>query len=40
MRNVNNIFNYKKLIEYIVEVKLFYREHKKRIEINVIGEQK
>ena len=40
MRNINNIFNYKKPIEYIVEVKLFYREHKKKTEINIIGEQK
>lgn len=36
MRNMNNIFNYKELIEHIIEVELFYRKYKKRIEINMI----
>ena len=36
MRNMNDIFNYKELIEHIVEVELFYRKYKKRIEINMI----
>ena len=40
MRNVNNIFNHKELIEHIVEVELFYRKYKKRTEIDVIGGQK
>jgi len=40
MRNVDVIFNYKGLIEHIVEVELFYRGYKKRMEINVIGGQK
>ena len=34
VRNVDSTFNHKGLIEYIVEVGLFY---KKRIKINVIG---
>ena len=40
MRNVDGIFNYEGPIEYIVEVKLFYRGYKKRMEIDVIGGQK
>ena len=39
VRNVDNTFNYEELIEYIVEVELFYREHKERMEINMIGRQ-
>jgi len=40
VRNVNSIFNKERLTEYTVEVNIFYKEHKKRIEIDVIGEQK
>jgi len=40
MRNVDSIFNHEKPIEYTVEIKLFYREHKKRMEIDIMGEQK
>ena len=40
VRNVNSTFNYKEPIEHTVEVKLFYRGHKERIEIDVIGGQK
>jgi len=40
IRNVNGIFNHKELIEYIVEVELFYRRHKEKTQINVIGDQK
>jgi len=40
IRNVDDIFNHEELIEYIVEVKLFYKWHKKRMEINVISGQK
>lgn len=40
MRNIDSIFNYEELIEYIVEVELFYKGHKKRMEINVIRGQK
>jgi len=37
MRNINSIFNHKEPIEYIVEVELFYKGHKERIEIDMIG---
>ena len=40
MRNMNDTFNYEKPIEYTVEVELFYKGHKKRIEIDVIEGQK
>jgi len=40
MRNVDSIFNHEEPIEHTVEVELFYRGHKERMEINVIGEQK
>ena len=40
MRNIDGIFNYKEPIEHTVEVELFYRRHKKRIEVDVIGGQK
>ena len=36
IRNVDDICNYKGPIEHTVEVELFYREHKERMEINVI----
>jgi len=32
VRNVDGIFNYEGLIEYTVEVELFYREHKERTD--------
>jgi len=37
---MNSIFNKKELIEYTIEVNIFYKEHKKRTEINVIEEEK
>ena len=40
MRNVNGTFNYEGLIEYIVDVELFYKRHKERTEIDVIRDQK
>ena len=40
IRNVDNTLNYKRLIEYTVEIELFYRGHKKRIKIDVIEGQK
>jgi len=40
VRNTDSTFNYKESIEYIVEIKLFYKEHKEKMEINIIGEQK
>ena len=36
MRNVNSIINHEEPIDYVVEVKLFYREYKERTEIYVI----
>jgi len=40
MRNVDGTFNYEGLIEYIVDVELFYKRHKERTEIDVIRDQK
>ena len=40
MRNINGIFNYEEPIEHTVEVELFYREHNKKIKIDMIREQK
>ena len=40
VRNVNSIFNHKGLMEHMVEIELFYRGHKERTEIDMIGEQK
>jgi len=40
MRNINGIFNKEELIEYIVEVNIYYQRHKERIEIDVIEGQK
>ena len=38
VRNINSIFNHKELIEYIVDMELFYERHKEKIEIDVIRE--
>jgi len=40
VRNVDGTLNYKRLIKYTVEMELFYRRHKERTEIDVIGGQK
>jgi len=40
MRNVDGTLNYIRLIVDTVKVELFFNKHKKRILINVIGEQK
>jgi len=40
IKNVDGTFNKKKLIEHTVEINIFYRRHKERMEINVIEEQK
>jgi len=40
MRNVNGTFNHKRLIEHTVKIKLLYRGHKKKTEIDMIGNQK
>jgi len=37
MRNVNGTFNHERQNEHTVEVELFYRGHKERLEIYVIG---
>ena len=40
MRNVNGIFNKEKPIKHTVEVNIYYQEHRERMEIDMIGEQK
>ena len=40
MRNVDSSFNKEGLIEHMVEVNIYYQEHKEKKEINVIREQK
>jgi len=40
IRNIDGTFNYGGLIEYTVEMELFYRGYKEKMEIDVIGEQK
>jgi len=40
MRNVNGIFNREELIEHTVEVNIYYKDHREKTEIDVIGEQK
>jgi len=37
VRNVDSIFNHEEPVEHTVEVELFYKGHKERTEINVIG---
>ena len=40
MRNMDGMFNKEGLIEHIVDINIYYQEHKKRMEIDIIGEQK
>ena len=40
MKNVDGSFNKEGLIEYIVEVNIYYQEYRERIEIDVIERQK
>ena len=40
VRNVDCFLNKKRLIQYMVEVNIYYQEHRERTEINVIGGQK
>ena len=40
VRNVDGMFNKKEPIENTVEVNIYYQEHRKRTEIDVIGGQK
>jgi len=38
MRNIDSFFNKEELIEYMVEVNIYYQEHGERTEINMIYE--
>jgi len=38
MRNMDGSFNKERLIEYMVEVNIYYQGYKERTEINVIRE--
>ena len=40
IRNVDSSFNKEGPIEHMVEVNIYYQGHRKRTEIDVIGEQK
>ena len=40
VRNIDSTFNHERPIEHMVKVELFYREHKERTEIDVMGGQK
>ena len=40
IRNVDGLFNKEEPIESIVEVNIYYQEHRERTEIDVIGGQK
>jgi len=40
VRNMDGLLNKERPIKYIVEVNIYYQEHRERIEINVIGGQK
>jgi len=40
VRNIDGMFNKEELIEYMVEVNIYYQEYRERIEIDVIGRQK
>jgi len=40
VRNVDKTFNKEGPIEHTVEVNIYYQEHRERMEVDVIGEQK
>jgi len=40
VRNINDSFNKERPIEHMVEVNIYYQEHRERTEIDVIREQK
>ena len=40
VRNVDSSFNKKRPIEHTVKINIYYQEHRKRTEIDMIGEQK
>ena len=37
VRNIDSIFNHEEPIQYKVEIELFYREYKEKMEINTIN---
>ena len=37
VRNVDETFNKKRLIEYTVEINIYYQRYRKKMEINMIG---
>jgi len=40
VRNIDSLFNKEGLIEYTVEINIYYQEHIERTEIDAIGGQK
>ena len=40
VRNVDGSLNKEGPIEHMVEVNIYYQEHRERMEIDIIGEQK
>ena len=40
VRNINSFFNKERLIKHMVEVNIYYQEHRERMKINVISGQK
>ena len=40
IRNVNGSFSKEELIEYMVEMNIYYQRYRERMEIDVIGKQK
>jgi len=40
VRNMDGFLNKEGLIEYMIEVNIYYQGHRKRMEIDVIGGQK
>jgi len=40
VRNMNKAFNKEELIEYMVDVNIYYQKHKERTKIDAIEEQK
>ena len=40
VRNIDENFNKEELIENTVEVNIYYQRYRKRMEIDLIGEQK
>ena len=40
VRNMDDIFNKERPTKHTIEVNIFYKEHRERTEIDVIGRQK